>query len=337
MTNSPAATDTLRDIKPPWEISSAWEWLWWALGTLAAAALASMAWRWWRKRKAHAVLVPPLPAHVRAKQKLQEALALISEPKPFCTLVSDTIRFYLEERFNFHAPERTTEEFLYELQGTNLLLPDQKDSLREFLNRCDLVKFAKFEPGEPGLRDLHESAFRLVEETIPPAEAFAPPTGISEARSVPGGDDRVLHAAPKPAGKTLAIVGAILQAAPVVWLVSFIIMLMRLTSANAGTGLKQTHASAPDADTEVSRLVQIVQGELIITIICILAGLAGLVCLTLALTKWRYRGAWFFWFLVVYSIPMFLNFPIGTAFSVFFVVYCLKHRGEFPSNRSEAR
>ena len=82
-------------------------------------------------------------------------------------MVSDTIRWYLEERFSFRAPERTTEEFLYELQGTDLLTPDQKTSLGEFLQRCDLVKFARYEPGEPELRDLHDSALRLVEETEP--------------------------------------------------------------------------------------------------------------------------------------------------------------------------
>ena len=97
-----------------------------------------------------------IPPHIRAKQKLREALALIGQPREFCILVSDTVRWYLEERFDFHAPERTTEEFLYELQGTDLLTPDQKDSLGEFLKRCDLVKFAKYEPGEPELRDLHD-------------------------------------------------------------------------------------------------------------------------------------------------------------------------------------
>jgi hypothetical protein len=82
-------------------------------------------------------------------------------------MVSDTIRLYLEERFDFRAPERTTEEFLYELQGTNLLTSDQKDSLGGFLQSCDLVKFARYEPGEAELRNLHDSALRLVEETEP--------------------------------------------------------------------------------------------------------------------------------------------------------------------------
>jgi hypothetical protein len=164
-------TNALRDIKPPVEIPSGWEWVWWTLGALVAGALAWWAWQWWQRRKALVPAIPPVPAHVRARQKLEEALALIAQPKPFCTAVSDTIRVYLEERFDFHAPERTTEEFLYELQGTDRLLPDQKLSLGEFLESCDLVKFAKYEPGEPELRELHGSALRLVEETEP-----GPPT-----------------------------------------------------------------------------------------------------------------------------------------------------------------
>jgi hypothetical protein len=112
-------------------------------------------------------IVLPIPAHIRAKQKLEEALALIAHPKPFVIAVSDTARHYLEERFEFHAPERTTEEFLYELQRTDLLTPDQKKSLSNFLQSCDLVKFAKYEPSEPELRDLHDSAVRLVDETEP--------------------------------------------------------------------------------------------------------------------------------------------------------------------------
>ena len=186
-----SVADDIRDIKPPIEIPNGWAWLWWLLVVLAAIVAAILIWRWWRHRKLNIVLPPLIPAHVRAKQKLAEALALISQPKPFVIAVSDTARAYLEERFQFHAPERTTEEFLRDLGGTKLLLPEQKESLGEFLASCDLVKFAKYEPGEAELRGLHGSAVRLVEETEPPpvsnleassanAESTAPPAEPEE-------------------------------------------------------------------------------------------------------------------------------------------------------------
>jgi hypothetical protein len=167
MTNSAVQMNDIRDIKPPIEISDGNQWIWWVLILIALVVAAILIWLWLKNKKTNIVLPPPVPAHLRAKRKLADALAFIAEPKRFCTLVSDTARFYLEERFQFRAPERTTEEFLRELAGTKLLLPEQKESLGEFLASCDLVKFAKYEPGESELRELHASALRLVEETEP--------------------------------------------------------------------------------------------------------------------------------------------------------------------------
>jgi len=167
-TTSAAPASDIRDIKPPLEIPTGWEWLWWTLGALIIAALVIVIlWLLLKKSKPQIAMPPPLPAHIRAKNRLQQALALIGQPKPFVIAVSDAARAYLEERFRFHAPERTTEEFLRELRATDRLLPDQKESLGNFLASCDLVKFAKYEPGENELRELHGSALRLVEETEP--------------------------------------------------------------------------------------------------------------------------------------------------------------------------
>lgn len=163
----------IRDIKPPEDIPNGWAWVWWVVILVALAVAALLVWWWLKNRRLNIALPPPVPAHIRAKQKLQEALALIGQPKPFVIAVSDTARTYLEERFNFHAPERTTEEFLRELAGTKLLLSDQKESLANFLASCDLVKFAKYEPGEKELLELHGSAVRLVEETEPQPEPAA--------------------------------------------------------------------------------------------------------------------------------------------------------------------
>ena len=164
-----AAELTLRDIKAPLDIPNPWLWLWWTLSILLSCALIYYLWRLWQKKQNEAKVVRIIPPHERARKKLEDALRIISEPEPFTVLVSDTIRVYLEERFSFHAPDQTTEEFLYELQNTELLTPDQKQTLGEFLSRCDLVKFARYEPTESELRELYDSANRLINETEPPA------------------------------------------------------------------------------------------------------------------------------------------------------------------------
>jgi hypothetical protein len=178
-TNAAAVANDLRDIKPPLEIPNGSEWLWLLLAVQAILVIAFFFWRHMKKWKAEAPLPPPVPAHVRARRKLEEALALIGNPKPFVIAVSDAARAYLEERFNFHAPERTTEEFLRELSATDLLTPDQKQSLGKFLESCDLVKFAKYEPGEGELLSLHASALQLVEETQP-----QPPAAVTAGEPV---------------------------------------------------------------------------------------------------------------------------------------------------------
>jgi hypothetical protein len=159
-------------------ISNPWFWVWLAVAVVALLAIALVIWKFLRIKAAAPPFVPIIPPHVRARRALEKALSIISEPKPFTTLVSDTLRTYLEERFSFRAPERTTEEFLYELQSSNLLTSDQKASLADFLSQCDLVKFAKYEPTEVELRKLHEAAVRMVNETEP--REIAEPVGATQ-------------------------------------------------------------------------------------------------------------------------------------------------------------
>jgi hypothetical protein len=173
------------ELKPLIAIPNGWLWFIVIVTILAAGALAWLAWRYWRKKAAAVPAAPPTPPHVRARRALEAALALISEPKPFSIAVSGAVREYLEERFQFHAPERTTEEFLCELQGSDLLTAGQKLSLGDFLANCDLIKFAKYEPAETELRALHAAALRLVNETEP---RWAPPeiqSSIAAATAAP--------------------------------------------------------------------------------------------------------------------------------------------------------
>lgn len=180
----PDAGADIREAKGLVGIPSGWAWVLWLAALLALAAGAWLAWRKWRRRKSTVAAVPDVPPHTRARERLHAALALLGRPEPFCVAVSHAVRVYLEERFDLRAPERTTEEFLAELQTSDLLELPHKTSLRDFLTRCDLVKFARFEPTEVELLELHAAALRLVDETeprpfvapgLPPAPGAAPP------------------------------------------------------------------------------------------------------------------------------------------------------------------
>jgi hypothetical protein len=162
----PAATGDIQPIRPPVFIPSGWGWLWVLLLLLI---LGLVAWWWWKRRRNKVVQAPaaPIPPEVRAREKLHHALTLMDQPKPFTIFVSDAARVYLEERFDLRAPERTTEEFLSELQASHKLSGPHKTLLADFLRQCDMVKFARYEPGQSELQALYDAALRLVDETCP--------------------------------------------------------------------------------------------------------------------------------------------------------------------------
>lgn len=173
----PAESDDIRPQKPPVRIRPSWAgWL----GPLLVVVLGVLAWLAWRRYQRQRQAPPPavvIPPYRRALERLRAALESLHDPQRFTVEVSQTLRVYLEERFHLHAPERTTEEFLAEVRAGQLLTPLQQQLMADFLTRCDLVKFARYEPGEAELRELYDAAVRLVEETEPllnPAAASAP-------------------------------------------------------------------------------------------------------------------------------------------------------------------
>jgi|YelNatPaOPRAMG01_1025707.scaffolds.fasta_scaffold01027_20 flagellar biosynthesis/type III secretory pathway M-ring protein FliF/YscJ len=163
-------TNDIRPIKPPEQISAGWEWLIWFIIFIVSAIIVAYMVRKLRKKQDESVIKIVIPPHIKARQRIEQAKKYLSEPRIFCFEISNALRVYLEERFNLRAPERTTEEFLADLQNTNVLISSQKSLLEDFLTRCDLVKFARYEPTEQDLLELQESALKLVDETTPYGE-----------------------------------------------------------------------------------------------------------------------------------------------------------------------
>ena len=93
--------------------------------------------------------IPLRPAHEIAlealKQTEEEKLWQQGFFKKFHSNVSDTIRQYIEHRFNINAMEYTTVETLDHLKG-NIVTEEAKEKLNYILQLADMVKFAKVQP-----------------------------------------------------------------------------------------------------------------------------------------------------------------------------------------------
>jgi len=155
----------IRDIKGLVPVPlSPW---WWVAALLLVVAIVVVIWLLRRKKpvvsKAPAT-PPPTPYEVAlaALQKLRSENPPVEE---FYTRLSDIVRRYLENQLQLRAPERTTEEFLYELSQGGRLTAEHKDLLGAFLQESDLVKFARHRPGKDDTERATGAAEKFVRES----------------------------------------------------------------------------------------------------------------------------------------------------------------------------
>ena len=97
-----------------------------------------------------------------------------SSVREFSIAISDIVRRYIEDEFKITATHRTTEEFLHDLlDSSHAPLARHRALLSEFLQACDLVKFAGVSLTLHNMESLHHSARAFVLETAKPDEPIA--------------------------------------------------------------------------------------------------------------------------------------------------------------------
>ncbi len=155
---------------------------WVGVLALVAALAAIAAWvaaRLVRRRSARVVAPPPPRPHEIAWQALARLKTRgwieSGAVEPFYVELSGIVRFYLEGRFRLRAPERTTEEFIREAANARVITPPHQQLVRQFLEQCDLVKFARHRPAADDMRGGLAAAETLVRETQP--QPTPPPAG----------------------------------------------------------------------------------------------------------------------------------------------------------------
>lgn len=108
----------------------------------------------------------PLSAYERAMKEISEAASLrdSGDDKAFSIAVSNALRHYIEAVFRIRAPEQTTEEFLAMAKAHPRISDEALQTLGEFLELCDLAKFARHAFGDEEREQLISIAKEFVQQ-----------------------------------------------------------------------------------------------------------------------------------------------------------------------------
>ena len=160
----------IKDISGPVEIPGYKQVYIWitGIGLLVAISGGGLAYLIYKKRtlQERSTRIPPQEiAYRELEVLLAEKLIEKGRVKLFYMRITDILRHYIENRFGLRAPEQTTEEFLAELSRSNLLETSYKNLLKEFLNHCDLVKFAEYSPTNDEIQTSFDSCKEFIMTT----------------------------------------------------------------------------------------------------------------------------------------------------------------------------
>jgi Domain of unknown function (DUF4381) len=192
-----APTEDIRDIRGPKGIFPAWL----VPALLAAAVLLAIggyaAWRW-RRRQRPARALLPFEIALRRLEAIRN-LMHPSSVREFSIAISDIVRQYIEAGFGITATHRTTEEFLRDLlESSNASLAVHRKLLAQFLDQCDVAKFAGVSLSTQIMESLYQSARSFVVETSKPADN-RDPGGVAGSSARLGTSSAPLTAATAPA------------------------------------------------------------------------------------------------------------------------------------------
>jgi Domain of unknown function (DUF4381) len=160
--NMSLLAEEFHDIAPPVDYSLIPPWLVFVIAFVVLSLL-SLAIRWFLRRQ-KPQLPPKLPREI-ALGELEEIRNEINRMSPyqFSIRVSDILRRYVTQQYGLPATRQTSIEFLTAAAKSTGFSADEKSLLEDFLNRCDLIKFARYEASTSDSQLLLEEAIRFVQ------------------------------------------------------------------------------------------------------------------------------------------------------------------------------
>ena len=153
--------EEFHDIVPPVDYSLIPPWVVFVGAFVTLTLLGLLV--WWVAQKRKRAQPPKLPRQ-RALEALERAGEEVESMTPyqFSIRVSDILRRYVTEQYALPLTRQTSVEFLNALRNAVAFSDDEKSLLADFLNRCDLIKFARYEATTTDSQLLLEEALRFV-------------------------------------------------------------------------------------------------------------------------------------------------------------------------------
>lgn len=155
------AAENFHEIAPPVDYSFIPAWAIFLASFVALSLIGLIV--WWLKRNPRPPLPPKLPRDI-ALEELDQINGEIETMNPyqFSIRVSDILRRYVTNQYALPVTRQTSVEFLTALAKSSPFSANEKSLLEDFLNRCDLIKFARYEATSADSRLLMEEATRFV-------------------------------------------------------------------------------------------------------------------------------------------------------------------------------
>jgi hypothetical protein len=155
------AAEELHDIAPPVDYSLLPPWVVFC-GALVALMLCGLVGSWvWRRWQRPRPQPSPRERTLELLDRISREIETLS-PYQFSIRVSDILRRYVTDQYQLPVTRQTSVEFLAALTKASSFSKDEKSLLEDFLNRCDLIKFARYNATTEDSRLLLEEATRFV-------------------------------------------------------------------------------------------------------------------------------------------------------------------------------
>lgn len=152
----------LHDISPPVDYSLVPTWVIFAAAFAGLSLLGLIGWLIRRRLRRPKPMQSPRARSLELLRRAREQITEIS-PYKFSIRVSDILRRYVTEQYQLPLTRQTSVEFLEALARTASFSEEEKSLLGDFLNRCDLIKFGRYDATTADSELLLEEATRFVE------------------------------------------------------------------------------------------------------------------------------------------------------------------------------